>query len=513
MAQRHVVVLSDLHLWQTTDSDDLWMRYRHRRFQPDTQLARLFSLLGERIPPGALELVLNGDIFDFDVPPIFAGQATSERSPRTEAPAIERLRAILADHASFVFAVAKLLLLKHRVVFVIGNHDIQLHFAGVRDVLRQHLLAACAQLDPRLDEHDQARLYDQIEIHSWFYRSSGGIHIEHGQQYDPYCSVSDPVWPFHVDGSLHNTVGTLVLEHVVGKLGYFNPNVERSYLLTTRQYLDHWLKYYWGSPRSLLRTFFFGSLRILFELLSENGICGRGPRAPELQAADEAAHASLFEHWDIRATLRILHMDRMLLWLALLVSAVLACLSPLAGLCLSLLVLGLYRALYPQRSHETAAVFMESQKTARRIACIYGARAVVFGHSHEPSAHVEGGVFYGNSGTWVPMHHDVACTMDVEPNRPVIWLRDAGGSLHGGLYRFHGGRLYPTPTSTGLQPEGADELDEQAGPTVPDTVSIALRSPPASQPTAAATLPRPRPSSTSGSVTEESAGSAGWDLL
>lgn len=441
MPQRHVVVLSDLHLWQTTDSDDLWMRYRHRRFGPDAQLAKLFSLLCERIPPGQLELVLNGDIFDFDVPPIRDGRPQPARSPRHESAAVERMRDILADHSGFVLVLAKVLLLRHRVIFVIGNHDIQLHFAGVRELLLQQILSAARALEAPHAATQPHELSRRIEFHRWFYRSPLGIHIEHGQQYDPFCSVSDPVWPFHVDGRLHNTVGTLVIEHVIGRLGYFNPNVEHSYLLTTRQYLDHWLRYYWRSPRSLLRTFFFGALRILIGLLAENGLLGRGPRDSELQAADEAAHASLFVHWDVRATLRILRLDRMLLCLGLLIASVLLLFSPIAGLCAALLVVDVYRSIYPNRSHDFAEISAESQRTARRIARIYGVRAVIFGHSHEASGHVEAGVFYGNSGTWVPMHHDIACTMDIEPSRPLIWLHEQDGALRGGLYRFQRGQL------------------------------------------------------------------------
>lgn len=463
MPQRHVVVLSDLHLWQTTDSEELWMLYRHRRFQPDAQLARLFSLLCERIPPGQLDLVLNGDIFDFDVPPICAGKPQHARSPRDEPSAVERMRDILADHSGFILALANVLLSRHRVIFVIGNHDIQLQFSGVRALLRQQVMSACRVLDERRTAADLSELSERIEFHRWFYRSPLGIHIEHGQQYDPFCSVSDPVWPFHVDGRLYNTVGTLVIEHVIGRLGYFNPNVERSYLLTTRQYLDHWLRYYWRSPRSLLRTFFFGAARILIELLAENGLVGRGPRDPALQPADEAAHASLFAHWDVRATLRILRLDRMLLTLGLLLAAALLLLSPVAGLCAALLIVGVYRSIYPKRSHELAEISEETQRAARRIARIYGSRAVIFGHSHEASGHFEAGVFYGNSGTWVPMHHDIACTMAVEPSRPLIWLYEQGGVLQGGLYRVQGGQLSVT---TGIHPlpHGDDTITRPSPP-------------------------------------------------
>ena len=40
---RHILILSDLHLWQVTDQDDMWMRYRHRQFAPDAQLVALIE--------------------------------------------------------------------------------------------------------------------------------------------------------------------------------------------------------------------------------------------------------------------------------------------------------------------------------------------------------------------------------------------------------------------------------------------------------------------------------------
>jgi len=81
---RHLVVVSDLHLWQATDHDDLWMRYRNRRFLPDAQFASLVDLLEKQVPKGELALVLNGDIFDFDLPPEVDGHPVAERCPCTK---------------------------------------------------------------------------------------------------------------------------------------------------------------------------------------------------------------------------------------------------------------------------------------------------------------------------------------------------------------------------------------------------------------------------------------------
>jgi hypothetical protein len=81
-------------------------------------------------------------------------------------------------------------------------------------------------------------------------------------------------------------------------------------------------------------------------------------------------------------------------------------------------------------------------RCARLIARVYGVRAVIFGHTHESAGRWDSGVFYGNSGTWVPMYHDIACSIPIEESRPVIWLRQEADRLVGGLYRFHDGKLH-----------------------------------------------------------------------
>ena len=446
MSIKHLCVVSDLHLWQATDHEELWMRYRQRRFLPDAQFAALISKLCKQIAPGDLTLVLNGDIFDFDLPPVVDGHPVSERSPRTELASVKRLKLILADHDVFLSSLSKLLLRGDRLVFVAGNHDLQLNFPAVQKLLLDRLLAGC---EAERIAIDRAELTNRVLFRSWFF-SEAGMHVEHGNQYDPYCAVRDPEWPFLVSGRLQTTVGTLTLEHLIGKLGYFNPNVEGTYLLTTKEYLQHFLRYYSRSPRSLLRTFFVGSLQILFELLAENGIHGPGLRDPSLYPPDAAAHTTLFATLDYRATMRLLRIDRMLTLLGLLGLLLLCLLWWPAAIIYALILQFVCSVLKPERSFDLSDVCAEVSKTMRRIVCFYGCRAIVFGHTHAPEGKWESGVFYGNSGTWVPMYHDVACSVIVEESRPFIWLWETDEGLKGGLHRFHNNTIHLVTS----QPQG-----------------------------------------------------------
>ena len=110
--------------------------------------------------------------------------------------------------------------------------------------------------------------------------------------------------------------------------------------------------------------------------------------------------------------------------------------------------------LYCLRSNAPAGdldeVSAHVDQSARAIARIYGTRAVVFGHTHKAFGVWADGVFFGNSGTWAPMYHDIACTIPVETSRPLLWLRTDGESVSGGLYRFHDGQLHA---------DGGDQTD------------------------------------------------------
>jgi hypothetical protein len=144
--------------------------------------------------------------------------------------------------------------------------------------------------------------------------------------------------------------------------------------------------------------------------------------------------------------MRLLCIDRALLLLAVLASLALALLSVALAVPLFVVMVAL---LYCLRSSAPASnldeVSAHVDQSARAIARIYGARAVVFGHTHKAFGVWADGVFFGNSGTWAPMYHDIACTIPVEPSRPLIWLRTEGESVSGGLYRFHDGQLHTEP--------------------------------------------------------------------
>lgn len=75
------------------------------------------------------------------------------------------------------------------MIFVSGNHDPQLGFPGVRIRLRERLANAAGHV----------RFGDSVLFRTWFWQGPDGIHVEHGNQYDTYCSFRYPMAPFLPD--------------------------------------------------------------------------------------------------------------------------------------------------------------------------------------------------------------------------------------------------------------------------------------------------------------------------
>ncbi|WP_437677727.1 hypothetical protein [Sorangium sp. So ce131] len=479
------MAISDIHLCELEPTAGLWMRYRQAPYSPDGEIAAMLDALrgevrsgagGARGPdargPGAerdeLTLVLNGDIFDLDAPRVIENESVVHDLPRDAAHAVPAMEAILRDHPVFVAAVGRVVADGHTVVFVAGNHDIQLTLPEVREVVERRVVdAALDELAARGGAAPAAALREalaaRVVFRAWFHRTRDGVIVEHGNQYDSYCSYRYPMAPFGRNpGEIQPTMGSLVSRLLVSRMGYFNPHVDSSYMLSGFGYLAHWARYYLFSGRSLVLAFAVGALRTMVELVRRREPWRRAlRRADRLAAACEtgapldavARHARLFARPAedcLGRVARELWLDRFGLVL-LGVLAALVCLwwmpaglAPAALLAPTLLVA--YECAVPKPPLD--AVWQGVNRAARRVARAHGAKAVVFGHTHNPEGSWEGGVFFGNTGSWSAAFEDIACTRPVFEARPLVWLRSDDGAaadapLDGGLVMWKDARFQP----------------------------------------------------------------------
>jgi UDP-2,3-diacylglucosamine pyrophosphatase LpxH len=169
--RRHTIVISDVHLSQAhpvDDTDPLWMRYRRSAYHPDADVQTLIAQLETACTPGSLEFVCNGDVFDFDAPLVEHGESTAREYPNDEAGCADQMRRILADHPGFVAALGQLLVRGQRIMFLSGNHDVELYFTAVRQVLRDALVSEAVRQGAQAS---QAALQEGIRFRTWFHRT------------------------------------------------------------------------------------------------------------------------------------------------------------------------------------------------------------------------------------------------------------------------------------------------------------------------------------------------------
>ena len=160
----HTLIMSDFHL---TDAEvgrpgrSLWKRYKRPKFFIDQSFGRLLRSMIDEFKGKKLELVLNGDIFDFDsvmrLPLHTRFHINWLEKRRGLFPEEEKSRfkmeTILEDHPVWVQAIREFIQLGNDVVLVIGNHDIELQWPLVQKELLKHL---------HLSEEEEKHIHNKI---------------------------------------------------------------------------------------------------------------------------------------------------------------------------------------------------------------------------------------------------------------------------------------------------------------------------------------------------------------
>ncbi|RAQ95248.1 metallophosphoesterase [Thermogemmatispora tikiterensis] len=173
-----ILVVSDLHLAHGQQPFEGFTEQQQRAWEEFLQAASPGGTLVEERADETVELVINGDCFDF----LAAAPLRHDRT-RTVAQALEKLEQIIAAHGAFFEALAQFLRQpQRRVTFVPGNHDIELLFPAVQQRLRQAVGWPAAS-EERLRFWPRAR-----------YEPLSTIAIEHGNLYDFWNHRSAGLW-------------------------------------------------------------------------------------------------------------------------------------------------------------------------------------------------------------------------------------------------------------------------------------------------------------------------------
>ncbi len=441
------IVVSDLHLADAEPLDPerpLWKLFKRRELFFDQEFIRCVEHIEEQYD-GNTELILNGDIFDFDCitqlpeePPAEIDWLARLRGLGTEEwMSAFKMQCILEDHAAWFEWLGEFVRRGNKLVFVIGNHDLELSWPSVQASIRASM---------GLEEDSDAG--DGVVFCSWFYVSEGDTYISHGHQYDPYCVVRDPVHPFiQIKGrsQVRLPFGELAERYMLNGMGYFNPHATSNFIMELKDYVTFFFKYMLRRQPLLVWTWFWGALTTLFLTLTHfvRPVL-RDPLEVEKRTREVADDANVTPEVvrQLHAVstpsacanplrlVRELWLDRALLFLGMLylgfqffaAANLVAPLSAWWGLVPVLLLAPLF---FSYSYSVTSAMFnmtLLSVQQARLIAKITGCRRIVLGHSHEPEVRQLGETTYLNSGFWSPAYAEPECINRLgEPT--FVWIK------------------------------------------------------------------------------------------
>ncbi|MCA9594647.1 MAG: metallophosphoesterase [Myxococcales bacterium] len=196
MSRDNLIVLSDVHL-----GSDLVQFLRPdapRRGKAslarDRELTALLDWYRERREGGRpWRLVIAGDFVDFVGMSVDAEsdeiqtELSDEEREHGLGSAVDhtliKLRRVAREHAEVFQALARFIAAGNTLVVVRGNHDVDLHWEPVQAAFRR-VLEGHADIRPA-----------QVQFADWFYYEEGRVFIEHGHQYDDFCSYDNVLFP------------------------------------------------------------------------------------------------------------------------------------------------------------------------------------------------------------------------------------------------------------------------------------------------------------------------------
>lgn len=294
-----VLIVSDLHLGRGRDHTT--ERFvRSENFFADEQFSALLDFYVEAARRGAL-LVLNGDIFDFlrvtEVPrggdelrawsealaPLGVNlspeQLAASISPKerqfglrtNDFKAVWKLHRIVEGHEGFFTALARWVSAGGILLFLKGNHDLEIHWPLVRRAIRAELV--------RRGVPAPAAATGILFCDTWV--SIANLYIEHGHRFERATAVDGPVTLPRQPEQLNLPLGSFVNRYLINPIERIEPfidNVKPVEDLLRTMVRQHPLRAFgilWRSWRLLLRAaesrewrqglayaLFFGSLAV-----------------------------------------------------------------------------------------------------------------------------------------------------------------------------------------------------------------------------------------------------------
>lgn len=462
----YTAIVSDLHLCEAEPIHPkypLWKKYKSREFFFDKQFRTFLEHIDQQAGEEKIELILNGDTFDFDsmtyLPehPVYHVSWLEKKrglEPEVEK-SVDKIRVILEDHPEWCDALHWFVERGHRLVFIIGNHDLELHWKAVQVEILNIL-----KLTP--EERTRVRFVE------WFYVSNEDTLVEHGNQYDPYCLCEDPINPFVID---YNRVqvrlpfGDWACRYLVNGMGYFNPHNEANYVMSLGEYVTYFFKYMVRAQPLIIWTWFWSSITILWRTIYSNlqyplsdpltveerieKIAKRSNATPRMVRELRALFVKPAGSYPLKI-MKELWLDRaflVLISLFLLLEAFIL-IKQIYDLSFFWMFIPIFVLLPPfilySRGIESNVNYYKrpNEEILTTSGLITSVGRVIYGHTHEVRHELIGGVEHLNSGTWSPAFADVECTI-MQDSKTFVWIFPGQGQRQAKVYRVENAGVRP----------------------------------------------------------------------
>lgn len=441
----YTAIIGDLHLTNAEPINaryPLWKKYKTREFFFDDVFKEFLFHIEDLASGNPVELVLNGDIFDFDSvttlpddPMFYISKLEKKRGLHPVADKSRyKIQVIIQDHELFFSELSLFIKRGNRLIFTIGNHDLELHYADVQfEVIRALHLT---------DEEKE-----RVRFVEWFYISNGDTLIEHGNQYDPYCMCEDPINPFvrgYNNITLKLPFGNMACRYILNGMAFFNPHADSNYIMSLSAYVKFFIRYVARAQPDLILIWMGGAVTTLWHsfldrfknpirnpLRIEDRIesiaikANAEPRMvremKELFAEPAASNPILLarELWLDRAFLVILAFF-IIFEIMVFVKAVFSVSMFWAFVPLFLLLP--FFLFYSKSISSMVSSYKEpDDRVLHMTSAITKVQRVVYGHTHQTRHEILGSVEHLNPGCWSPAFTDVECKLPIG-QKNFIWI-------------------------------------------------------------------------------------------
>jgi UDP-2,3-diacylglucosamine pyrophosphatase LpxH len=441
----HTIIVSDLHLSDAEAADPnrpLWKKFRRKEYFIDQPFQDFLRFMESETGKEPIELVLNGDIFDFDsvmsIPenPEYHIKSYEKRLGLNamEEKSVFKIKTIMEDHSIWTTALSQFIQHGHQVVFVIGNHDIELNWVSVQEMVIKQL---------KLPEE----LKGNVRFCEWFYISQGDTLIEHGHQYDPYCMALNPINPvIKKNGKfkIRLPFGNLANRFMINNMGLKNPHCDSSFVKSTWEFVVFFFEYEVRTQPFMGITWFLGAMRTLIYSIGEGllpalkdpltfddrlkNIARKSNSTPQmvLTLKENHAHPAVMRPLMI---LRELWLDRAFLIFAILAGSWQIFTTSMIFADLSLwwfmIPIAIATPFFLYYAHGISSNVHANQNLALDHSPLSAQACqvsrIVMGHTHNERHLKLKDSEYLNTGTWSPIFEDLECS-NMHGNKLFVWI-------------------------------------------------------------------------------------------